>query len=273
MNSMGRSKIYTVARRKANYFFQKTTGFGIDKQFERELRRQSTKYLTTQLEHIGKTRSYCIVGVGDCDFHDRKRYMIFRDDIYRRFVASENGPETDHFGRRGKWVPRGGVVYFDNRTGEYVKVVDDYFCQRGEGRFLRDALEQGLYDFLCPKLSYVIVDRSDLIRGYAIKGGKQVTPYQFERYVSGSLRELICKLTEITGLYFYDMTFHNVVVHEGMLSFIDLESVLPIEWFGKGEQFSLDHLSEIDIGWSIQEKWRSPIWYWKSVKELSERKW
>jgi hypothetical protein len=273
MNSMARDKVYTVARRKANYLFQKTTGLGIDKQLERELISQSTKYLTTQLEHIGKTKSYCVAGVGDFDFSDRKRYMIFRNDIYRRFVASENGTETDHFDRRGKWVARGSVIYFDNSKCEYVKVVDDYFCRRGEGRFLRDALERGLYDFLCPKLSYIIVDRSGFIRGYAIRGGKQVTPYQFERYVSGSLRELISKVTELTGLYFYDMTFHNVVVHKGMLSFIDLESVLPIEWFGKGEQFSLDHLSEIDIGWSIQKKWRSPMWYWKFVKKLSERKW
>lgn len=263
--------IFEFARRKAYYLFQKATQCGINKDLEKELSRQAAEYLATSMEDRGATRNIDEVRAEDLDLEDRRRYLIFRDDIYVRFLARADGQETDKFGRKGNWVPRGCRVYFDRLTNDYVKVVDDYFCRRGEGRFLQEALNRGLYDFLCPNLRYVILDESGSIGGYAIRKGRQLTQYEFERYVGGSFKAVICKLTERTGLYFYDLTFHNTILDGDRLSFIDIESVLPIEWFGKGTEFSLRQLSNVDIGWSIQMKWYSPRWYRKFLVELNKR--
>lgn len=266
---MNCDKVFERAQRGAYYLFQKATKYGIDEQLEQELRRQGVEYLTKHPEAQKAANNFDEVRLGDLELEDRTRFSIVRDDIYWRFLVCEKGMEMDTFGRKGQWIPRGCQIYFDAATKDYVKVVDEYFCWRGEGRFLGDALKHGLYDFLCPNLSYVIVDDNSAIRGYAIRAGSPHTHYEFERYVGNSLREVICKLTEGSGLYFYDLCCHNMILDEGRVSIIDLESVLPIEWFGKGIEFSLRHLSDIDIGWPIQTKWHSPRWYRNFLIELT----
>jgi hypothetical protein len=258
---MTRVHVFEKVGQKAYYLFQKATAYGIDEAFERELRHRGAEYLATYAagrqtgDHVEEVRLEAL-GV-----EDRTRFSIVRDDIYVRFLASEAGREMDKFGRKGTWVPRGSKIYYDGVAKDHVKVFDAYFCRRGEGRFLKDALHRGLYDFLCPNLSYVIVDADGVLRGYAIRGGRPLTPYEFERYVGKALRDVICRLTACTGLYFYDLAFHNVILDGDRLSLIDLESVLPVEWFGKGIDFSLRHLSDIDVGWPVQTKWHSPRWY------------
>ncbi len=271
LDALTYDKALRRVQRGAFYLFQKATKYNIDKQLEHEVRRGGMEYLANYPETRKATRSYDQVQLGELELGDRTRFSTVRDDIYVRFLVREKGPEIDEFGRNGEWIPRGCKIYFDAMTKDYVKVVDEYFCWRGEGRFLGDALDRGLYEFLCPNLSYVILDDTGAIRGYAIRAGDPLTHYEFERYVGNSLREVICKLTERTGLYFYDLCCDNIVLDEGRISIIDLESVLPIEWFGKGAEFSLQHLSDIDIGWSIQTKWHSPSWYRDFLMEVTRQ--
>ena len=114
----------------------------------------------------------------------------FEDVIYRRFVADDQGEEVDDFGRKGLWIPRGCIVYYDRPGRTFVKVFDSYAAINGEARFLQDALDNGLYSFLCPNLDYLIVDENENLRGYAIREGESLTRYEFERYVGGALREV-----------------------------------------------------------------------------------
>jgi hypothetical protein len=263
-------QITAAALRKAYYLFQRTTGYGIDDALEQDLERQAATYLAglpatpTLFERIERVR------LCDLDLSNRSRFSVVRDDIYVRFQVDERGTETDQFGRTGTWIPRGCLVHFDRDEQVYVKTFDAYFCRQGEGHFLPVALRRGLYDFLCPALSYLVVDRDETIRGYAIRAGQPLTPYEFERYVGGSLRELICRLTALTGLYLNDLVYHNVILVDGRLSLIDLESVLPVEWFGQGIEFARQHLDEIDLGWPIQTKWHSPRWYRAFLTELTQ---
>ena len=187
--------------------------------------------------------------------------MLYRDDIYVRFVADDTGRQRDFFGRQGRWIPRGCKIYVDRQSHEFIKIGDEYFFRRGEGRFLETALERGVYDFLCPHLQYLIRDGEGQLRGYAVKRGRPLTMYEFDRYVSVALRDLICAITERSGLYFYDLAFHNVILGDGQLSIIDLESILPVAWYGQGSEFSISRLPELDVGWEVQRKWRSPRWY------------
>lgn len=266
-----------IGRRKVQYLFQKTTGFGISRTFERDLKRKADEYLATGLQCKKPVRNIATVRLSDLELRNDNRYSVFREERYTRFVANDTRSETDYFGRKGTWVSRGCRIYYDRLTNDYVKVFDEYFCRRGEGRFLGEALDRGFYDFLCPNLSYVIRDDDNEIRGYAIREGRQLTRYEFERYVSGCLRELICAVTRRTGLYFRDLAWHNVIIDKGELSLIDVDSVLPVDWFGRDDEFSLYHLSEIDVGWPIHRIWRpslnpwSPTWYWEFLKDLTGR--
>jgi len=258
---MNARRFFGVVNRRAYYLFQKATRYNIDRTFEQEVRRQATEYMVFLDQFHPGMELTKTVNLENIDIQNSPRFSVVREDIYRRFVAEKNGPERDELGRVGRWIPRGSRIYFDADRKEYLKLFDDYFCRRGEGRFLREALQKGIYHFLCPNLSYIIIDDTGTIRGYAIQEGIPLTPYEFERYVGVGLKDLICELTTRTGLYFYDLVFHNVIRTGNRLSIIDLESVLPISWFGMGVDFSLEHLSEIDIGWPIQTKWRSPRWY------------
>ena len=257
-----------AARRKAHYAFQKLTRIGFDAAFERTLALQAEAYLAgTALPREPVLR----LRLDTLDLNDRARYVIARDDIYTRFVAEAGGPDRDSFGREGRWIPRGCVVYHDRQSDAYVKVFDAYFCKRGEGRFLPEALDAGFYDFLCPGLSFVIEDDEGRIRGYAIIAGEPITSYAFERYIGRSLRPVIMAETERAGLYLNDLEFHNVVRHGDRLSLIDLESVLPVDWFETDLAFARAHLDVVDIGWPIQHKWVSPRWYGAFVRALKAR--
>lgn len=259
--------IRNAVKRRAFYAFQKVTGYGFDAAFERDLVAWAREAQDSPQQGASDQDPRCVY-LSELDLTDTSRYELFRDDIYERFAINEADHELDHFGRRGSWVPRGCKVYYDRHSQEFLKIGDEYYFRRGEGRYLATALQRGLYNCFCPHLTHLLKDEDEMLRGYSIKRGKILTMYEFERYVGGALRDLVCSETLRTGLYFYDLAWHNVMIADGRLSFIDLESVLPIEWFGKGTGFSISRLEEIDIGWEIQSKWKSPQWYKAFLEQM-----
>ena len=255
-----------AAALEGHYLFQKATKIGFDARFEQEIGNQADEYLSGTHAIESDIPSVQLDSV-ELDNHDR--FAIFRHDVYRRFEADHGGVDLDKFGRSGRWVPRGITVYYDQLAGTFVKVFDRYAATQGEARFLRDAIDEGLYRFLCPNLEYLIEDEDHVLRGYAIREGRPLSRFQFERYVGVSLREVILHETERTGLYFNDLEFHNVVMSDGTLSIIDLESVLPVSWFGTDSEFAIRHLDEVDVGWPIQSKWCSPSWYGDYLRQMA----
>jgi len=253
---------------RVTYWWQRTTRTGVDQVLEQQLRDLAGDHQHRTAGDPDR-RPVSIRTVDDLQLDDTARYDLVRDDIYQRFVADEAGGDVDSFGRQGTWVPRGSLLYLDTHESVYVKIFDTYFCAKGEGRFLSDALESGLYDVLCPGLEFVVTDGEHL-RGYGITAGTQLSRYQFDRYVGGCLRPVVCDETARTGLFFNDLAFHNVIRHGESISLIDLESVLPISWFGTNMEFARRNLDVVDIGWSIQSKWNSPAWYGQFLTELTE---
>ncbi len=257
-----------AAVRELHFVFQKVTKAGFDAHFEEELKRQADSYLRG--DPVDKAVRP-LVRLDALDLNNDGRFVVFRDDIYRRFEVADWGDDVDSFGRRGRWIPRGCAMYYDRIEKAFVKVFDAYSAIRGEARYLREALDKGLYDFLCPNLAYLIEDENQNFRGYAIREGEPLTRYEFERFVGGALREVILAETERTGFYFNDLEFHNVIRSDGQLSLIDLESVIPVSWFGTDLTFARQHLNEVDIGWPIQSKWCSPRWYRAFLIDLKAR--
>ena len=258
-------RVLSYLARSLKYAFQRGTGWGIDRAVIDQLSAANRGFHGRDVPREEVARLL----LASFDFSDRSRYRVVRDDIYRRFEASEHGGDVDRFGRRGQWIPRGCIIYYDLCDDLFVKVFDDHFCRAGEGRFLPEALDRGVYDFLCPALEHVLVDTDGHLRGYAIRSGRVLSRYEFERYVGDILNPVVCEVTTRTGFYFYDLTYHNVILREGRLSFIDLESVLPLSWYGKGLDFAESMLNDIDIGYALQSKFNSPAWYASHVEALN----
>jgi len=254
------------ARRKAFYWVQRNTGWGIDKQLEGRLNEQTNKFVTQ--DDAGPAVPIETHSSDSFNFSDTIRFSLVRDDIYRRFVTQQDGTESDEFDRKGHWVPRGCRIFFDHTDDVYIKVFDEHYCAKGEGRFLPIALDNGVYEFLCPALAYLIKDNNGQLRGYAIYAGRILTPYEFERYVGVGLKAAIFEITKRSGLYFNDLTFHNVVLRGNTLSLIDLESVLPLSWYGKDIAFSKQMLQQVDVGYPVQNKFHSPSWYANYIEKL-----
>jgi len=259
-------RVIAFAKKRAFYWVQCCTGWGIDKRLEVQLRTKAAKFVAQ--EDVEEVDQIATQLVERFDFSDSARFSVIRDDIYRRFIVLEDGTESDDFGRKGRWIPRGCRVFFDHTEDVYIKLFDEYFCTKGEGRYLPVALEKGVYDFLCPALAYLIVDSQEHLRGYAIRSGRVLSPYDFERYVAVALKDAVCEVTRRSGLYFSDLTYHNAILRGDEISLIDLESVLPLSWYGKDMAFSMRMIQQIDIGYPIQREFHSPSWYAKYIEEL-----
>lgn len=261
-------QLAVAAVREAHYLVQRVTGIGIDVGLEREIAAAARRHLDggrPSRRRVGR------VHLDALPLEDAARFTIARHDGYRRFEPLADGSEVDHFGRAGRWVPRGTTVYRERTTGSYVKIFDHHCATRGEARYLGTALDAGLYDFLCPGLEYVVHDDGGVVRGYAVRRGAPLSRRAFERYVGVALRELVLVETARTGLYFYDLAHHNVILSGRRLSFIDLESVLPIDWYGTDDAYTIAHRDELDVGWSLQSKWNSPDWYGAFLTSLTRR--
>lgn len=259
----------SFAKRQMLYWIQRSTGWGFNQKLEERLVDRAKKFVFQ--EDQGEVHSTTTRLVESFDFLGSSRYRLVRDDIYRRFIVRDDGTELDDFGRKGRWVPRGCRIYFDQTEEIYIKVFDEYYCAKGEGRFLPEALEKGVYEFLCPALTFFIFDNNERLRGYAIHAGHVLSPYEFEHYVEIALRDAVCEITKQSELYFYDLTYHNTILWNDEISLIDLESILPLSWYGKDEAFSMQMLHEIDIGFPIQKKFRSPAWYAAYIDTLTAR--
>ena len=252
-----------VARR-FEYELQKRMGWGVDLGLKFRLRDDLTRYRAAPAT---ASREVSVRPICSFDFTDEERFVVFKDDIYRRFVAAEGGPDRDDVDRCGYWVPRGAVVFYDAVESTFVKLFDEFAAVHGEARYLGQAIESGMYDFLCPDLDYLIRDGHGRVRGYAIGKGTPISRWEFEQYMP-EMQQLIFEVTERTGLYFTDLTYHNVVKSDGRLCLIDLESVLPVEWYGTDMDFAFAHIDEVDVGWALQSKWKSPDWYGEFVTSL-----
>ena len=266
MLSQTLQKVGAFAKKRAFYWVQRSTAWGIDRQLEAQLRNKAQEFVARG--NAGEVDQVATQLLENFDFADSGRFSLFRDDIYRRFTVLEDGNEIDEFGRKGRWIPRGCRLFLDRSDDVYIKVFDDYFCSKGEGRFLPLALESGVYSFLCPALAYLIVDAHGHLRGYAIRAGRVLSPYEFERYVEVALKDAVCEVTRRSGLYFCDLTYHNAILRDEQISLLDLESVLPLSWYGQDKAFSMRMLEEIDIGYPIQREFHSPAWYARYIEDL-----
>ncbi len=214
------------ARKLWLYVLQKTTSWRFDPALEANLAASTPRILSGQCPATVRRK---ICSISEFAFDDQARFKIYCPDRAKTFVAAPDGPETDNFGRRGKWKSRGVQIYEEVAEDRLIKTFPPRFSALGEGRFIEEALAAGFYDHLCPLLEFLIHDNRSQLVGYCIKRGRQLTRFEFERYVDGILCPLICEATTRSGFYFYDLVEHNVIVRDG---------VIPSPYIKRTEHFS-----------------------------------
>lgn len=260
-------RVLKKAKKLGLYTLQKATSYRYNTALEKDLEDQVSQWLSQPVASSNEPASRSI---DTFNFSDKERFSEFQYDPHKTFISSPDGPELDEFGRPGHWQSRGVRFFKDHAKERYIKLFPKSFTANGEGRFIEDALRSGFYTHLCPLFEFLVRDRDGDVIGYAIRSGRELTAYEFERYVDQIMRPLVCRATEESGFYYYDLIDHNVIIRDGVISLIDIESVLPIEWFEKDASFATTKFDLVDVGWPLHTKWRSPDWYGALIRQLQQ---
>ena len=135
-------------------------------------------------------------------------------------------------GRVVNGVSQGRMVY--KGDGVYYKIFDKEYCRRDN--FVK-ALEAGFFDEVAPALKSLIVDGDDIV-GYVTEAGEQLGS-EFDR-VPKPFYEKVLACVDVTNMFFYDLVPSNIIMIDGRLSLIDLESVYDLE-----ELYTIDKHSAV----------------------------
>ncbi len=115
----------------------------------------------------------------------------------------------------------GRSVYRDKKNKLYYKVFNKDFVRRQN--FI-DALKVGFYDRLSPALVGIIYDGDDIM-GYVTTAGEIA---DFKR-AKKEMMKIMVEVIKETNFFYFDFVEANIIVLEdGQMSLVDLESVLGI---------------------------------------------
>ena len=108
--------------------------------------------------------------------------------------------------------------------GVYYKIFDKDYCRREN--FVK-AYEAGFFEGeVAPALQSLIVDGDDIV-GYVTEAGEPLGS-EFDR-VPEPFYEKMLACVDVTNMFFYDLVASNIIIKDGKLSLIDLESVYDLD--------------------------------------------
>jgi hypothetical protein len=121
----------------------------------------------------------------------------------------------------------GRVVYHDIRNERFIKIFHPGYCRLEN---LKEALESGVLNGLCPALTDLIYDNDQLI-GYICKEGIPLAEHAYEMdKLPKDFFITVLRNCERRQKIFYDLVPINVIkLSNGQCSLIDLESVYNID--------------------------------------------
>ena len=131
----------------------------------------------------------------------------------------------DKYNRVVDGVNHGRAIYFDSVNQVYYKLFHPRYCRINN--FIK-AYKAGFFNGLTPALTHLIYD-DGLVVGYVTKAGPLLSPNEFDFHLipQDFFRILKNKIKEC-GMFFYDLVPHNIILIDGKLSLIDLESVYDL---------------------------------------------
>jgi len=123
-------------------------------------------------------------------------------------------------------VNHGRSVYYDSKNNVYYKLFHPDYCRINN---FRKAFKLNFFKGLAPALTGLIYDNNNIV-GYITKAGKLLSsdPGAFNLIPKDFFHILKNRIKE-SGMFFYDLVPHNIVIVDGKPSLIDLESVYDLE--------------------------------------------
>lgn len=121
----------------------------------------------------------------------------------------------------------GRIVYHDKINKQFIKIFHPGYCRLDN---LKDALESGVLNGLCPALTDLIYDNNQLI-GYICEEGKQLAQHAYEtNKIPKDFFMTVLRNCQRRNKIFYDLVPINIIqLKNGEYSLIDLESVYNID--------------------------------------------
>ena len=172
--------------------------------------------------------------------------ITMEQDSYE-VVLNKAGRVVDGI-NHGRTVLRGDGVYY--------KIFDKDYCRREN--FIK-ALEAGFFEEVAPALQSLIVDGDDVV-GYVTKAGEQLGS-EFDRVPEPFYRKVLA-CVDVTNMFFYDLVASNIIIIDGRISLIDLESVYDLD-----ELYMIDkHNAKVKPDYYLTELER--LWR-KNMKPIS----
>ena len=136
----------------------------------------------------------------------------------------------DKYNRVVDGISHGRSIYFDKVNQVYYKVFHPEYCRLEN---FRKAIEINFFDGLANALTSLIYDGNNLI-GYVTKAGPLLSPNEFDNHlVPKDFFRILKNRIKESGMFFYDLVPHNIILVDGKPSLIDLESVYDISDYNK----------------------------------------
>ena len=136
----------------------------------------------------------------------------------------------DKYNRVVDGISHGRSIYFDKANQVYYKVFHPEYCRLEN---FRKAIELNFFDGLADALTNLIYDGTNLI-GYVTKAGPLLSPNEFDNHlVPKDFFRILKNRIKESGMFFYDLVPHNIILVDGKPSLIDLESVYDINDYNK----------------------------------------
>ena len=159
----------------------------------------------------------------------------------------------DKYDRIINGVSHGRSIYYDSNNGVYYKIFHPKYCRIDN---FRKAIKANFFDGLAPALCGLIYN-DGMIVGYVTKEGPLLSANEFDNHLipQDFFRILKNRIKE-SGLFFYDLVPHNIILIDGKPSLIDLESVYDIREYNS---ISLHNakVKPAELDNYIKELWRS----------------
>ena len=131
----------------------------------------------------------------------------------------------DKYDRVVDGVSHGRAIYFDSHAQLYYKIFHPDYCRVDN---FRKAIEANFFDGIAPALVSLIYN-SDILVGYVTKAGPLLSANEFDYHlIPQDFFRILKNRIKDSGMFFYDLVPHNIILINGEPSLIDLESVYDI---------------------------------------------
>ena len=142
-------------------------------------------------------------------------------------------------------VNHGRAIYFDQSTQLYYKIFHAEYCRINN---FRKAIQANFFDGLSSALTQLIYAGADII-GYVTKAGPLLSANEFDSHlIPRDFFRILKNRIKDSGMFFYDLVPHNIILIDGKPSLIDLESVYDISEYSTLSQHNAKvKPAELDI--------------------------